>query len=271
MSVAVEISRPVLVAETDAHEGPVYARDEDALYFTTVRTERVAIKRLSLRAGSISVVRADANMANGMSLDGEGRLVICEQGTHDAPARITRLDRASGLLETLVEGGLSSPNDVVVASDGAIWFTDPTYGWLQGFRPEPEHGDRVYRWADGRLTVVSESLDKPNGLAFTPDERVLYVGDSGAPRRVLAFDVRGARLTNERVFAADIPGYPDGLKVDEHGRVYVSAATGVLIFSPEGDLIGEIDLPGAVNFAFGARALFITTDTAVWAAELKGA
>jgi gluconolactonase len=261
--------RPLV--ETDAHEGPVYAADEDALYFTTVRTYRVGIKRLALADGTVSVVREDANMANGMTLDREGRLVICEQGRLETPARITRLDRRTGAVETLVEGGLSSPNDVVVASDGAIWFTDPVYGWLQGFRPVPEHPDRVYCYADGRLDVVAESLDKPNGLAFSPDERVLYVGDSGAPRRVVAFDVVGDGLENERVFADEIPGYPDGLKVDGDGLVYVSAVTGVLVFAPTGELMRELDLPGAVNFAFGDGRLFVTTDTAVWAADLKGA
>jgi gluconolactonase len=257
-------SRLALVAETDAHEGPVYAADEDALYFTTLRRDRVAIKRLSLADGRVSVVRADANMANGMTLDREGRLVVCEQGTLETPARIARLDRFTGASETIVEGGLSSPNDVVVARDGAIWFTDPTYGWLQGFRPEPVHGDCVYRY-DGKLAVVADSLDKPNGLAFSPDERVLYVGDSGAihgpddydpdrARRILAFDVAKGRLENERVFADEIPGFPDGLKVDEEGRVYVSAATGVLVFAPDGELVDELHLPSAVNFALRRRA-----------------
>jgi gluconolactonase len=221
-------------------------------------------------------------MANGMTLDRDGRLVVCEQGSLTRPARITRFDPGGGTVETVVEGGLSSPNDVAVAGDGAIWFTDPTYGWLQGFRPEPEHGDRVYRCCGGKLTVVADSLDKPNGLAFSADERILYVGDSGAihapddydpdrPRRLLAFDVIDGRLENERVFADEIPGFPDGLKVDGDGRVYTSAATGVLVFTPDGELVGEIELPGAVNFAFAGERLLITTDTAVWAVDLKGA
>jgi gluconolactonase len=264
-----------LVVETDAHEGPVYAADEDSLYFTTVRRERVAIKRLALADGSVSVAREDANMANGMALDHEGRLLVCEQGTFETPARITRFDRATGESETVCEG-LNSPNDVVVRSDGTIWFTDPSYGWLQGFRPEPETPDRVYRFdpASGGLSVAAESLDKPNGLAFSPAEDVLYVGDSGAPRRVLAFDMVDGGLENERVFVDDVPGYPDGIKVDPDGLVYVSSATGVLILDRAGALAGEIPLPGAVNFAFGGPGgdvLYITTDTAVWAAVPKGA
>jgi gluconolactonase len=275
--------RLVRVAETDAHEGPVYAADEDALYFTTVRRERVAIKRLALGDGTVRVVRADANMANGMALDQDGSLVVCEQGTLTEPARISRLDRRTGSVGTVVDSWngvpLNSPNDVVVKSDGSIWFTDPSYGHLQGFRPEPQTRDHVFRFdpTSGELTAVLDSLDKPNGLAFSPDERVLYVGDNGAPHHLLAYDVEdGARLAGGRVLATFTPGQPDGIKVDEQGRICASAAGGIRIFDERGGQIGEIELPGAVNFTFGGpgrNVLLITTDTAVWAAELdtKGA
>jgi gluconolactonase len=267
------------VVETDAHEGPVYAADEHALYFTTVRRKAVAIKRLSLADGSVSVVRADANMANGMALDREGRLVVCEQGTMSTPARITRMDRRSGAIETIVEHGLSSPNDVVVKRDGTIWFTDPIYGYLQGFRPQPALGDRVYRYdpRSNRLSVVADYFDKPNGIAFSPDERVLYVSDNGEPHELLGFDVAvDGRLSNRRQLAVSTPEHPDGLKTDAEGRIYASYAGGVRVFDPSGDLIGEIELPGAVNFTFGGPekdTLYITADTAIWAAvlNLKGA
>ncbi|MGH3037504.1 MAG: SMP-30/gluconolactonase/LRE family protein [Gaiellaceae bacterium] len=271
------------VAETDAHEGPVYVADEDALYFTTVRRERVAITRLALADGTVTVVRADANMANGMALDRDGSLVVCEQGTLTAPARISRVDPRTGDVDTVVDSWngllLNSPNDVVVARDGTIWFTDPSYGYLQGFRPEPQTGDHVYRYdpVSGELTAVLDSLDKPNGLAFSPHERVLYVGDNGAPHHLLAYDVEdGARLAGGRVLADFTPEQPDGIKVDERRRIYASAAGGVRILDERGGQVGEIELPGAVNFTFGGpgrNVLFITTDTAVWAAELdtKGA
>jgi gluconolactonase len=295
ISVVPQAPRLSRVAEIDAHEGPVYVPGEDALYFTTLpqRDARgvpcVQIKRLSLDGGSI-VVRADANAANGMTLGRDGRLLVCEQGTPSTPARIMALDPASGEVEVLVDNWrglpLNSPNDVVLASDGAIWFTDPTYGFLQGFRPRPAVGDRVYRFepAPGRLDVVADGLDKPNGLALSPDERTLYVTDSGAnqepgsfypdrPHHVVAFDVAGSRLTGERVFAEISPGFPDGIKCDAGGRVYVSSFSGVQVFSPGGERLGEIAVPGAVNFCFGRNVLFITTDTAVYAAELaaKGA
>jgi gluconolactonase len=294
------------VVGTDAHEGPVYVPAEDALYFTTLPRARnvpapgfrdVAIKRVALdghrfpiEPESVSVVRASTRTANGMALDLDGRLVVCEQGTPSQAASISRLDLASGSFETVVDAwrGLrfNSPNDVVVRSDGTVWFTDPSYGRLQGFKPKPLIGDFVYRYdpASQRLSVVADSFDKPNGLAFSPDEQVLYITDSGAnqeegsyyvdrPHHIVAFEVAGGRqLVNGRLFAVTSPGFPDGLKVDSEGRVYASSFGGVQIFNPAGDLIGEIEVPGAVNFTFGGLArniLYITTDTAIWAAVLK--
>jgi len=193
-----------------------------------------------------------------------------------------------GLVASWGALSLNSPNDVVVRHDGSIWFTDPSYGYLQGFRPEPELGDYVYRFdpASGRLSVVADCFDKPNGLAFSPDGQILYITDSGAnqepgsyyvqrPHRILAFDVRdGTHLAGGRLFAVITPGFPDGLKTDPAGRVYASSPGGIQVFTPAGDLIGQISVPGAVNFAFGGPGgdvLFITTDAAIWAAVLNTA
>lgn len=157
---------------------------------------------------------------------------------------------------------------------------------MQGFRDEPRAGDHVYRYdpAVDDLSVVAAAFDKPNELAFSPDESVLYVGDSGAihgpndysarrPHHVVAFDVEdGRHLVNRRLFADVGRGFPDGVKVDAAGRVFVSSADGVQVFDPAGDAIGQIRLPGAVNFAFGRAGhniLFITADTAIWAATLR--
>jgi gluconolactonase len=267
------------LAAADAHEGPVYAADEHALYFTTVpRDLRVSIKRLDLSEGEITVVREDANMANGMTLAPDGRLLVCEQGTFETPARISAVDRRTGEAETIVAGPLSSPNDIVVRSDGTIWFTDPSYGFLQGFRPEPAQPDAVYRYdpAARELTAVASDLDKPNGLAFSPDEQMLYVGDNGTGHELRVYDVDGVSLVNGRVVAAAAPGHPDGVKVDAEGRIYASAPSGIQIFEASGELVDELVLPGAVNFTFGGarrNVLYITADTALWAAVLdaKGA
>ena len=300
--------RLALVAETDAHEGPVYVPAEDVLYFTSLPgkadvpapgTPRAYIKRLALDGlnfpvdpSRLSVLPAPVHVPNGMALGHDGSLVVCEQGTWAEDARISRVDPRTGHVDSVVDRWrglrLNSPNDVVVRSDGTIWFTDPGYGYLQGFRPEPQTGDYVYRYdpGPGRLSVVADGFDKPNGLAFSPDEQTLYITDSGAnqepgsyhvqrPHHIVAFDVQdGSHLGPGRLFAVTAPGFPDGIKVDRAGRVYTSSLTGVQVFSQAGDLLGQIRLPGAVNFTFGGpggEVLFITTDSAIWAAVLNPA
>jgi gluconolactonase len=117
--------------------------------------------------------------------------------------------------------------------------------------------------------VAAGGFDKPNGLAFSPDESVLYVADNGAPHHLLAFAVEGGRrLTDRRVLAELPPQHPDGVKVDRDGRAYVSAPDAVRVYSPDGDRLEQLAVPGAVNFAFGGEMLFITADTAIWAAVL---
>ncbi|MEM7191402.1 MAG: SMP-30/gluconolactonase/LRE family protein [Pseudomonadota bacterium] len=292
-------SRPRLI-ETNAHEGPVYVAREHALYFTTVPEpgpKNIAVMRLGLKgksfpfeAGKLEVIRKPSNMANGMCLDRKGRLLICEQGTLDEDARISRLKLKSRVLETAVGNwrGLpfNSPNDVVEKSDGTIWFTDPNYGELQGFKAAAKIGAYVYRHdpARGETDVVADDFNKPNGLAFSPDERVMYITDTGAnqapgtyivglPHHIRAFDVvDGRHLRGGRLFATVSPGVPDGIKLDTKGRVYASSATGVQVFSPDGDLLGEIFAPGVANFTFGGPkndVLFILGDTQIWQAQLK--
>jgi gluconolactonase len=294
------------VADVDAHEGPVYLDTEDTLYVTCVPRGQgagrsVAIKRLDvglaspaprfpLRADRITEVAVDTVVANGMTADADGRLVICEQGSLNRPAAISRFDPTTGRREVLVDAveglPLNSPNDVVVAPDGAIWFTDPSYGYLQGFRPPPRLPDRVYRYepATGVAIPAADGLDKPNGIALSPDASILYVTDSGAiqapgdydpdrPCDVLACAVLdgGARLGPPRLFATVPSGFPDGILTDTRGRVYVSYDRGVLVFGADGDPLGRIDLPGAVNFTLGGPrrdVLLITADDAVWAAFL---
>lgn len=281
------------VANVNAHEGPVYVRGENALYFTTVPVttnipafgdKNVAIGRLDVASGKVSTFVNETNMANGMTLDREGRLLICEQGTLETDARISRMNLKTKKVETVVDHwfGLpfNSPNDVVEKSDGTIWFTDPAYGSLQGFRPKPLIGDFVYRYdpADDSVTVVVDTFKKPNGLCFSPDESILYVNDSGAiegpntyyvdlPHHIRAFDVAdNSHLVNERLFAVVTPVIPDGLKVDSQGRVYSSSGTGVQVFDATGRILGEILAGGVANFCFGGPAnnmIFMMCDTAI--------
>ena len=297
--IGADFQRPVLI-ETNAHEGPVYVPAEHALYFSTAPEpgpKNIAIMRLPLTgdafpftAGKLETVSRPSNMANGMCLDRDGRLVICEQGTKETNARIGRMDLQTRKVETVVDQwrGLrfNSPNDVVVKSDRTVWFTDPNYGELQGFKGPSEVGAFVYRHdpRSGETSVVADSFNKPNGLAFSPDESVLYITDTGAnqapgtyfvglPHHVRAFDVhKGRHLRNGRLFAVVSPGVPDGIKVDVKGHVYTSSATGVQVFSPGGDLLGEIMAPGGANFIFGGPkkdVLFILGDTRIWQARLQ--
>jgi gluconolactonase len=258
------------LVDADAHEGPVYVAGEDALYFTSVPRPgpRVDIKRLDLGSLTVSVVLRDARAANGMALGHDGRLVVCEQ----IGGAIAAVDPATGERELLVDG-FNSPNDVVVKSDGTIWFTDPSYGWLQGFRPPPLLRDAVYRFdpRTGVVATMANSFDKPNGLCFSPDERTLYVTDNGEPHHLKAFDVvDGQWLAGERVIHVSSPEHPDGLKTDPEGRLYASFSEGVEVLGPDGSPLGAIDAPGAVNFCFGGRdmdVLLITADTAIYAAQ----
>ena len=290
----------LVLTETNAHEGPVYVAAEHALYFTTVPEpglKNIAIKRLQLageefpfEARALDTVQFPSNMANGMTLDRDGRLVICEQGTRETPGRISRMDLKTRAVETVVDQwrGLrfNSPNDVVVKSDRTVWFTDPNYGEIQGFKGAPEVGAYVYRHnpATGETSVAADSFNKPNGLAFSPDESVLYITDTGAnqapgtyfvglPHHVRAFDVHdGRHLRNERLFAVVSPGVPDGIKLDTQGHVYTSSATGVQVFTPVGNRLGEIMAPGAANFTFGGPqndVLFILGDMLIWQAKLQ--
>jgi gluconolactonase len=269
-------ARLVRVADVDAHEGPVVVGD--GLFFTSVRRgDAVAIRRLDLATRKTTTLVENANAANGMTLDRDGRLLVCEQGTLESPARIARLDPATGTGETVVSSvfgrPLNSPNDITVGANGRIWFTDPSYGHLQGFRPAALLSDTAYRFdpVTDEISAVPWEFDKPNGIALSPDGRTLYVSDNGAPHHVVSFDVAADGATNGRVLAVGTPEHPDGLKVDAAGRIYASAAYGIQIFGADGRELDSIDLPGAVNFAFGREGLlYVTTDTAIWAVDLKG-
>lgn len=251
-------------------EGPVWLPDERALLFTDIPADRI----YKLKPGNEpTVFRDPSHHANGLTLDGDGHLIACEHGAR----RVTRTehDGAITVLADACEGKrLNSPNDVVVHSDGSIWFTDPPYG----IRPEeqelPYQAVFRVRAGGGRPAPVILDLSKPNGLAFSPDETVLYVDDSSRARRhVRSFRVNeDGSLTDSGGLFHDMnvraPGAPDGMKLDVDGRVWCTGARGIWVLSPDGDLLGTIVLPEKPsNCAWGGedgRTLYITAETSVY-------
>jgi len=265
-------------------EGPVWFGDLRCLIWSDIPNDR--LMRWSEETGAVSVFRQPANHANGNTRDRQGRLVTCEHRSR----RVTRteLDGTISVLLDAFEGQrLNGPNDVVVDRDGAIWFTDPGYGLhghYEGDKGDFELPTRVYRIdpATGAASVVDETLEKPNGLAFSPDFKLLYVADTGAshkrghPRQIHVFDVvQGQRLQNARVFCDLGDAAPDGFRVDIDGNVWAAVGwggteqDGVAIFAPTGDKIGAITLPEcAANLCFGGvkrNRLFITASQSVYA------
>ena len=262
-------------------EGPVYFRDGGYLLFSDIPNNR--IMRWLEEDGHLSVFRTPSNYSNGNTRDRQGRLVTCE---HDA-RRVTRTEhdgRITVVLDRYEGKQLNAPNDVVVASDGSVWFTDPGYGIdgpYEGHKAEAELPRNVYRVdpARGTATVVADDFVRPNGLCFSPDESLLYVVDSGishgGPAHIRVFQVDGGRLRNGRVFADFAPGMTDGVRCDVDGNVWCSmgwgdpSEDGVRCCAPNGDLIGKIHLPEAcANLCFGGRKrdrLFMCGSTSVYA------
>lgn len=257
-------------------EGPVYVRDGGYLLFSDIPNAR--IYRWTEEDGHLSVYRSHSNNANGNTRDREGRLVSCEHATR----RMTRTEhdgRITVLCDTYEGKKFSAPNDVVVAADGAVWFTDPGYGLslYEGDRGDKELKEAVYRLdpRTGKLTVVAGDFDKPNGLAFSPDEKKLYIVDSGSKPNIRVFDVADGKLSNGKLFAEDFaPGNSDGVRTDTDGNVWCSMGwgdpkeDGVRCYTPSGTLIGRIHLPEtASNLCFGGikkNRLFITASTSVY-------
>ena len=258
-------------------EGPVWFGDGRYLLVSDIPNDRIL--RWDEASGATTTFRQPSNFANGNTRDRQGRLVTAEHGR-----RVTRTEydgTVTVLLDAFEGKRLNSPNDVVVRSDGSIWFTDPPFGILghyQGRAAEAELPERVYRidGATGRATVVADDVHGPNGLAFSPDERTLYVIESRArPRTIRAYDVDGGTLRHGRVLLEAGEGTPDGFRVDVDGNLWCGwgmgdpALDGVRVFNPEGHAIGHVALPErCANLCFGGRGrsrLFMAASHAIYA------
>jgi gluconolactonase len=257
-------------------EGPVYVPGGRYLVWSDIPNDRML--RWDETTGVVGVFREPAGYSNGNTLDAQGRLVTCEHGGR----RVSRTEH-DGSISTVADriGGkrLNSPNDVVVRSDGSIWFTDPAYGIdsdYEGHQAESEIGScDVYRVDPGSSAcrAVADDFARPNGLAFSLDESALYITDSEAGHmRVLAVTANGG-LVDSRVFAECSAGVFDGIRLDSHGRIWASAGDGVHCFDPDGTLLGKLRLPEpASNLVFGGlkrNRLFVTASTSLYSMLLN--
>ncbi len=265
-------------------EGPAYFAAGRYLVFSDIPNDR--IMRFDETSGVVSVFREPARNTNGHTVDQQGRLISCEHrgrgvSRTDHDGRVT-------MLATHMDGRrFNSPNDVVVKSDGSIWFTDPTYGIDSDYEGDAAISEigacNVYRLdpVSKALSIVVSDRLRPNGLAFSPDERSLYVSDTGAshieghPRAITAYAVStdGRSVNAPRTFAVCDAGFYDGFRCDRHGNVWTSTGEGVRCYAPDGTHIGTVKVPEiAANLCFGGlkrNRLFITAQTSLYAIFLN--
>jgi gluconolactonase len=273
-------------------EGPVWFADGRYLLFSDIPNNRML--RWLEETGEVSVFRSPSNYSNGNYRDRQGRLITCEHDTR----RVTRTEydgTITVMFDRFQDKKLNAPNDLAVHSDGAIWFSDPGYGIMsnyEGHKAPFELPANVYRLdpKTREATVVATDMDKPNGLCFSPDEKKLYIVDTGVPkhpsdpRPIRIYDVvDGVRLTNGRLFVNMAPGSSDGIRCDVDGNVWSAAGwagegyNGVHVFAPDGILIGKIHLPETcANLCFGGakrNRLFMTASQSLYAiyVETQGA
>ncbi|MBD8893234.1 SMP-30/gluconolactonase/LRE family protein [Roseibium litorale] len=258
-------------------EGPVWFADHQHLLFSDIPGNRMM--RLTLD-GHVSTFRHPSGYSNGNTRDRQGRLVSCQHGTRSVTR--TEIDGSRTVLADSYQGKrLNSPNDVIVQANGAIWFTDPTYGILsdyEGYAADPEQSARnVFRIdpVTGKVEAMITDFVQPNGLAFSPDESLLYVAESGSshdadvPSVIRAFRLdETGKILSDHVFAEIDKGLPDGMRVDAAGHLWSSAADGIHCFHPDGSRLGKILVPEVVsNLCFGGtrgNRLLITATSSVY-------
>ena len=255
-------------------EGPIWCGDY--LLFSDIPRNRIVRWRMCSEGPEVTTFRSPSGNSNGLTLDRSGRLIACEHSTR----RVTRteVDGSVSVLAERYEGQrLNSPNDVVVRSDGSVYFTDPSFGLGNPPKWKELPSNGVYRVApDGGLVLLVDDFVMPNGLAFSPDESVLYVNDT-AQRHIRAFDVSPAdgSISNGRVLIemqGAEAGAPDGMKVDQQGNVYCTGPGGVWIMEPAGKCLGRIIMPEQpANFAWGDpdwRTLYLTARSSIYRLRL---
>ncbi|KPM46117.1 hypothetical protein AK830_g406 [Neonectria ditissima] len=288
-----------------AHEAGVFIAEDNTLFITSNQfneprsgQRKIQVTKVCL-SGSVDkglvvceeINAADVPMANG-GVNYKGGILFCAQGSLTTPGGLVWMDskpphQCSTLISSFHGREFNSVNDVVIHSDGSIWFTDPIYGYEQGIRPKPKLPSQVYRYDPDTESIraMADGFGRPNGICFSPDEKIVYVTDTdwihgdgttddSRPSHIYAFDVVPYSgqpfLTNRRLFAMADTGIPDGIKCDLEGNVYSGCGDGVNIWSPGGVLLGKILVSGGVaNFCFGANGeMFLLNEHKLWKARL---
>ena len=262
-------------------EGPCYIKSHKKLYFSDIPNNHL----LSWDGSNVKIEKDPSNFINGNTEDLEGNLISCSHGGRC----IYKTDingNTTTLVDKYLDKKLNSPNDVVVKSDGSIWFTDPPYGILsdyEGYKGDMEYGAcYVFRYdpKENNLEVVSKDFLKPNGLAFSVNEDKIYIADSGgshdvnAPNQIMVYDiVENKILKNGKVFHKFNPFFADGFRVDKDDNVWTSAGKGIKCFNPQGEVIGQLLLPDLVaNLTFGGEnnnILYVTSSSNLYSMQLN--
>lgn len=254
-------------------EGPVWNKEAGYLLFSDIPANTIHKWQPE---GQVTIFRQPSNNANGLTYDGQGNLLMAEHGGRKI-ARLNPDGQYEGWVEDYKGTRLNSPNDLIVDSKGTIYFTDPPYG-LPNDATDTLGFNGVYQYRNGKVTLITKELDRPNGLALSPDERTLYVANSGTPKKYMKFPVnKGGKVGKGSLFfdASGLSGAgnPDGIKVDLKGNVFATGPGGVLVLTPDGSLLGTIRFPETPsNLAFGGpegQTLFVTARTGLYAVELK--
>ncbi|KAJ5646641.1 SMP-30/Gluconolaconase/LRE-like region [Penicillium lividum] len=284
-----------------AHEASVYVPTTDELFMSSnmytdpvTNETTITISKVNLTANSVTseIINSTVPMPNG-GVNHKGGILWTGQGTMNSTGGLWQMSAQPPYKTDFIMGDFygrqfNSLNDVVVASDGSFWFTDPIYGWRQGVRPKPQLPAQVYRYdpTTQAVRVVADGFGRPNGISFSPDEKTAYVTDTAEtdgdgstdalkPATIYAFDLSTINgqpfLTNRRVFAMPGDGIPDGLKVDQHGNVYAGCGDGVNVWSPGGVLLGKILVKsGTSNFSFGKNGqMYILNENRIYRAQLN--
>lgn len=257
-------------------EGPVYLKEKNIIVWSDIPNNRMLY--YNLKNYKTGTYRYPSNFSNGNSTDLDGLMITAEHGRR----AVSRTDEAGNvdIITNQIEGKkYNSPNDLVCKSDGSIWFTDPQYGIMSNHEGYESRSETIYNGVykidkNNMVTLLTSDIDAPNGIAFSPDEKIVYITDTGATGNIFSYDVVDNLIKNKKVFATPRPGKPDGIKVDANGNLFSSAWDGVQIYSPKGELIAKIQIPEqrTANLCFGGEnfdELFIASDKSLYKIKMQ--